>query len=205
METKRTRNYATVVYPESAPEDWEEKLVQQFVPAFISPLHDKDLNPTGDTKKPHYHVIIMFDSVKTVDQALEVFNIIGGVGCEVVKSIRGYSRYLCHLDNPEKAQYNIDDVRQLCGADYNDVIALACDRRASISEMMDFCDTYNVNSLYLLMNYARQFRPDWHKFLVDNAAVTMSLYLKSRKWSVDSGELSIVDPETGEVIGSDIT
>ena len=46
----RTRNYATVVYPDSAPENWQEILTQHFVPAFISPLHDKDLNPTGETK-----------------------------------------------------------------------------------------------------------------------------------------------------------
>ena len=38
----RTRNFATVVYPESAPDDWQEILSQQFVPAFISPLHDKE-------------------------------------------------------------------------------------------------------------------------------------------------------------------
>ena len=46
----RTRNYATVVYPESAPNDWIEVLTQQFVPCFISPLHDKDVNPGGDIK-----------------------------------------------------------------------------------------------------------------------------------------------------------
>ena len=55
----RTRNYATVVYPESAPSDWIDKLTECFVPAFISPLHDKDINPGGEPKKPHYHVIIM--------------------------------------------------------------------------------------------------------------------------------------------------
>ena len=69
----RTRNYATVVYPESAPSDWIDKLTECFVPAFISPLHDKDINPGGEPKKPHYHVIIMFDSVKTRDQAKEIF------------------------------------------------------------------------------------------------------------------------------------
>ena len=101
--TTRTRNFATVVYPESAPDNWQEILSEQFVPAFISPLHDNDLNPTGEVKKPHYHVMIMFDSVKTREQAQDIFNLIGGVGCEIVQSLRGYARYLCHLDNPDKA------------------------------------------------------------------------------------------------------
>ena len=68
----RTRNFATVVYPESAPENWQDILVEQFVPAFISPLHDKDINPTGEIKKEHYHILIMFDSVKTDLELIEI-------------------------------------------------------------------------------------------------------------------------------------
>lgn len=57
----------------------------------------------------------MFDSVKTEKQAVEFFSTFGGVGCEVVNSSRAYARYLCHLDNPEKASYKIDQVRQFGG------------------------------------------------------------------------------------------
>ena len=110
------------------------------MPSFISPLHDKDTNPTGEPKKPHYHVLIMYDSVKTSEQAKELFALIGGVGCEVVQSIRGYARYLCHLDNPEKFQYNIDDVKSLCGADYVGTIGLAIDKLKALDEMMEFCE-----------------------------------------------------------------
>lgn len=56
MEKKRTRNWATVVYPESAPDDWIMKLQEQCVPALISLLHDKDINADGTRKKEHYHV-----------------------------------------------------------------------------------------------------------------------------------------------------
>ena len=126
--SSRTRNYATVVYPESAPEDWQTILEECFVPAFISPLHDSDVNPGGEIKKAHYHVVIMFDSVKTIEQAVAVFEKIGGVGCEKVNSIRGYARYLCHLDNPEKFQYPQEKVRALCGADYITTIGLVTDK-----------------------------------------------------------------------------
>lgn len=83
MEKKRTRNYATVVYPESAPIDWIRLLQEQCVPALISPLHDKDLNTDGTLKKEHFHVMILFDGVKTSEQAQEVFSVIGGVGIEL--------------------------------------------------------------------------------------------------------------------------
>lgn len=182
----RTRNYATVVYPESAPDGWQDILSQCFVPAFISPLHDKDINPTGEPKKPHYHVVIMFDGVKTREQAQEVFTKIGGVGCEVVQSIRGYSRYLCHLDNPEKAQYAQEDVRSLCGADYPGTIGLVTDKYKAIGEMIDFCEQNNVVSYSELLVYCRSERFDWFRVLCDNGTVVMKEYLKSRQWTHDN-------------------
>ena len=49
----RTRNFATIVYPESAPENWKSILENEIVPALISPLHDKDINADGEKKKAH--------------------------------------------------------------------------------------------------------------------------------------------------------
>lgn len=198
--TNRTRNYATVVYPESAPDNWKSILAEHFIPAFISPLHENDINPTGEPKKPHYHVIIMFDSVKSIEQAREVFSTINGVGCEVVKSIRGYARYLCHLDNPEKAQYDPSQVTSLCGADYMGVIGLAVDKYVALAEMQDFCDKYNVVSFYALATYARSHRSDWHRILCDCGSVFMREYLQSRYWSREQGYSVIIDPETGEML-----
>ena len=196
----RTRNYATVVYPESAPDNWKDILSQLFVPAFISPLHDSDLNPTGEIKKPHYHVMLMIEGVKTKEQVQSVFNSIGGVGCEVVQSVRGYARYLCHLDNPEKHRYSESDVCSLSGADYRSVIGLASDKYKALGEMQDFCEQYNVMSFYLLSKYARSHREDWYRILCDCGAVFMREYLKSRKWSSDTDNLHIIDQETGEQI-----
>ena len=59
---------------------------------------------------------------------VDIFEKIGGVGCQRINVVRGYARYLCHLDNPEKAQYNISDVISLGGADYQEVISLASDK-----------------------------------------------------------------------------
>lgn len=181
--TKRTRNYATVVYPDSAPEDWQDLLASQFVPAFISPLHDKDINPGGESKKPHFHVMIMFDNVKTREQAQEVFSLIGGVGCEVVNSLRGYARYLCHLDNPEKAQYEPETVRALCGADYVSVIGLVTDKYKAISEIIDFCVEQDIYSFSRLLEYCRNERFDWFRVLCDNGTIVVEKYLKSRSWT----------------------
>lgn len=195
----RTRNYATIVYPESATDDWLDILKDLKIPAFVSPLHDNDLNPDDTPKKPHYHILLMFESLKTVDQAKEIIGKIGGVGCEVVNAIRGYARYLCHLDNPEKRQYDISNVISVCGIDYQTIIGLASDKYKAMSEMCDFCDQYNINSFYLLSKYARNQRQDWYRTLCDNGTMFMKEYLKSRQWSVNMGHENLID-ENGEVI-----
>lgn len=196
----RTRNYATVVYPESAPANWLQILSEQFVPAMISPLHDKDINPDGECKKAHYHVLITYETMKTTEQAKQLIDLFSGVGCEVVNSLRGYARYLCHLDNPEKHQYRQDDVKTLCGADYSSAISLSTDKYSALGEMQDFCEKYGVNSFYLLSKYARANRIDWYRILCDSGSVFMREYLKSRKWSQDNEMCQIVDQETGEIL-----
>jgi len=179
----RTRNFATAVYPESAPDGWLDVLTEMFIPAFISPLHDMDVNPDGEIKKPHYHVMLMFDNVKTDEQAKEVFDSIGGVGLERVNSTRGYARYLCHLDNPEKHQYPTDGVRCLSGADYLSVIGLPTDRLKVIGEMMDFCDETGLESFSKLSRYAKANRPDWYRSLTTDCGYFMGKYLKSVTWT----------------------
>lgn len=183
----RTRNYASVVYPESAPENWQDVLSDLKVPAFVSPLHDKDLNATGEEKKAHYHVMLVFEGVKTLEQAREIFQQIGGVGCEAVQSLRGYARYLCHLDNPDKAQYPVEGVKAFCGADYIGAIGLVTDKYKAISEMIDFCVESGLTSYSSLLIYCRQERYDWFRVLCDNGTVVMKEFLKSLDWTLKQG------------------
>ena len=202
----RTRNFATVIYPESAPYGWQAILAEQFVPAFISPLHDKDINPGGEPKKPHHHVVIMYDNKKTIQQARELFEKIGGVGCEIVQSVRGYARYLCHLDNPEKAQYSPDDVRSLCGSDYTGVCSLVIDKYKAIRDMIQYCCENDIHSYATLLEYCASERFEWFRVLCDNGTVVMKEYLKSRTWTIRTAPLQpqddnvAVDKNTGEVI-----
>ena len=179
----RTKNFATVVYPESCPENWLEVLGELLIPCFVSPLHDKDFNPNGEPKKSHYHVLFRFDGVKTLEQVKEILPKIGGVGCEPVNSIRGYARYLCHLDNPEKAQYDTAKVRCFCGADYIDTVNLITDKYKVITEILDYCDQNKIYSYRNLVQYCRVNRPEWFRVLCDNGSYVVLEYLKSAQWT----------------------
>lgn len=175
----RTRNYATVIYPESAPSDWKERLSNTHVAAFVSPLHDKDINPDGTKKKAHYHVLVMFDGVKTIAQAKTIFDGIGGVGCEIIDTTRGYARYLCHMDNPEKAQYKADDVQAFNGADYLSTISLVTDKYKVLREIMAYVRDQNLLSYADLLDYCAENRQDWFRVLCDSGTYVISHYIRS--------------------------
>ena len=184
MADLRYRNFATVIYPDSenTPDNWVDVLADFKTPMLISPLHDSDLNPTGEPKKAHYHVIICFEGKKSKDQVRELFDQVGAVGLEVVNSLRSYARYLCHLDNPDKFNYAVSDVKMLSGIDYFDIIGLPTDRYSSISEMITFCSENYIYSYAELIRYSMSERSDWFRVLCDSGTIVMKEFLKSFRW-----------------------
>lgn len=179
---ERLRNYATIVYPDSAPDNWMGILGEMCIPAYVSPLHDKDKNPHGESKKPHYHVLLAFDGKKSLKQVVEIISQINGVGCEKVLSLRGYARYLCHLDNPEKTQYSVEDVCCFGGADILSAISLPVDKYKILIDIMQFVDDNCLYSYAKLLQYCRDNRMDWFRVLCDSGTYVIKEYLKSRFW-----------------------
>lgn len=179
----RCRNWATILYPESAVENWQLVLSETFkVPTLISPLHDNDVDPFGTKKKPHYHLIFAFDGNKSEDQIKVIAGAIGAVGLEKVKSLRSYARYLCHMDNPEKAQYKADDVVCLGGLDYFGICSCAADKYACIDAMIDWCEENECYSYARLFRFAKAEHRDWYRVLCDNGTYVVKEYLKSAAW-----------------------
>lgn len=191
--TGRTRNFATVVYPESAPTDWIERLNQQHIASLVSPLHDRDVNPNGELKKPHYHVLLMFESPTDYESKVApIFAEIGGVGRETVNSARGYARYLCHLDNPEKAQYSPLEVHCFGGADYNSIVSLPTDDVKIITEIKNFCRENEIYSLAEIIDIAETLHPEWYSTIVLSRCYVIDKYIKSLAWEFETGYVRAV-------------
>lgn len=185
---KRTRNWVFVLYPESAPSDWTQRLGDLHVQIMVSPLHT-DLNPDESEKKPHHHIMLMFDSVKTYEQVLEITDSLNCPHPQRVNSLRGQARYLCHLDNPEKKQYDPADVLTFCGVDYHQVCALASDKYLAIGEMMEFVSENNIVSFAELMLYARSNNEGWFRVLCDSSAMVMIAFIKSNYWAATCSDV----------------
>lgn len=167
-------------YPESAPENWKEIISSWLIDCLVSPLHEFDVNENGTRKKPHYHAILFFDSLKTFEQVHEIIEPLNGpIPIAPRGTKRNCTRYLCHLNNPEKFQYDESEVLEFQNADYETLKQRDADKYGYISEMMDFVDGQGCYSFAALMRYARDNRTEWFRALCDNSAYVMKEYCKT--------------------------
>lgn len=183
MKNIKKRNWAFVLWPDSAPINWYDILQESGLLFAISPLHDKDLNPDNSIKKSHYHIIMVFDGPTTFNNALNVAKRVGANTVQPLEQIRGYYRYFTHKDNPEKYQYNDNDITTINGFNINNYIELTYTevnklllqiqyliREKHIMEYSDLLDFLDLNGLKEMWDVAIH-----HTLLLDK-------YISSRRY-----------------------
>lgn len=159
------------------PDDFIVYLKSLHIPMFLSPLHLHDkvevfrTSAKGDMievlvdKKPHYHLMLMFEGNKSFDQIKTLLEPLNGTIPFQCTSLRGYARYLCHLDDPEKTQYLIDQVLCFGGADYLDAINLPKDDFRTLCMMLDYIKVSKVPTFFEFLMFCKDHRPDWLKVI----------------------------------------
>lgn len=179
----RTRNWTVVVYPESAPENWRDIIDEMHIEWVESPLHDSDINATGEKKKPHWHVLLMFGGVKSYEQVMELCQDLNCPRPERCHNSKAMVRYMAHLDNPDKAQYSISDIISHGGVDIAELLRPnASERYSLIREMIAFIRDNEIIEYQDVMDYAAEFRPDdWFPLLCDNSTFVINQYVTSQR------------------------
>lgn len=159
----KKRNWWFVLYPESAPPDWRDRLRATGLPIAISPLHDKDVYDNGEQagqpKKPHHHVILAYPGPTTYSVVCKLVQ--GELGQPIpqpLEAIRGGYRYLSHADNPDKYQYDAKDIETLNGFNILDYVDMTAAEAVAMNKELvslimelgfaDYCDFIE----YLLFN-----------------------------------------------------
>lgn len=177
----RARVWALIVYPESAPKNWRDILDGYHVPWIESPLHDKDKNPDGTTKKPHWHIMLKFEGKKSYQQVKEIADSIKAPIPQKVASPVGQVRYMIHMDNPEKYQYKREDIIAHSGADvdgYFEVSATAKNR--ILWEMMNYIIKNKVTSYAQFMVYIQSTgNRDWFDIAVNRNTLALKTLIDS--------------------------
>lgn len=176
----KNRYWSFVCYPESVMPDFKNYLSEMGCVFAVSPLHDKDVNATGEQKKAHWHVLLQFEGPTTYNKVKEqICDKIGATIPKAVISLRGYYRYLCHLDNPEKAQYNVEDIEEYGGFHIDLTVSEKNVIKANICE----CIAQNNFIEYVdLVDYYRDIGDFDYFEIVCNNTLFFSTYLKSKKF-----------------------
>lgn len=178
---QRFLSWTAVVYPESLPENWKGLLGELFIPWAVSPLHDKDINANGEAKKPHYHLLLSFRSVKTYEQVKEITDKLNSPAPQPCRDTRGLVRYFLHLDNPEKAQYNRADIEAGGGFDVENALKpTATEEEEILDKMCDFIETQWITEFCDFNSYVRKERPEWRSMLRKNCFY-LSQIIKSQR------------------------
>lgn len=226
----RAYNWALVVYPEDLPEDWLERL-KAVTPGFCSPPHDRDVNPDGADKKRHCHVLLCFKSKQSYAAVVAMLkglfgekgaSIVGVANPEVCRNVTGTVRYMVHADNPEKAQYEREEIIAWGGKQvdrvWGDDVTLIRGYLVSIEELIEERGIVEMSDLTSVLRQEER----WELYDVVTRRCTnfITILLASRRHRAERKEeghheratesmIKLVefppsipcDPTTGEVIG----
>lgn len=177
----KTRTWGMVVYPESAPNDWMELLAKTYLQFAVSPLHDKDVNPDGEIKKAHYHVILNWDGPVTSNAAKKTAEMVNAPQPIKIESVRGAYRYFTHMDNPEKYQYDEKEIKLFNGFDISTYIALTKEEKyEAIKEIKLLIYENGITEYIDLLDALEEHDFNLFKVACDNTILTNAMVRSMR-------------------------
>ena len=191
----KRREYAFLLYPDSCVADCLGVIKQLQQPFFVI-LHDKDVNPDGTLKKPHYHVMILFNNPRAEGTIRQINLRCGGNGhFEPILSRRGYVRYLCHLDNPEKHKYAPESILGFYGADYSKESMSVMQRKNLdddvFCDIIKFCKDHCIVAYCELVDYCIEHKKEWLPYLRGRNGQSIVSYIKSFYWLITNRRTDI--------------
>ena len=216
----KKRNWAFFVYPTkeqldavgsaydgsdgygSAPDDWIQQLQLSGLQYAISPLHDKDKHEDGSgrTKKPHYHVIVIYGSPTTYNNVKSLTDSFNAPIPQALEQVRGYYRYLTHKDNPDKYQYDEEDIVTGGGFNIADYIELSKSEVTEIKfKLQQLIREQNIIEYSAFMDYIQDNLDRINYDVASSHTIFFNTYIKSIRHSRQKSQMKI-DPDTGEVI-----
>lgn len=177
MRNIKKRYWAMVLYPESAPDNWRDKLRESGIQCAVSPLHDKDINADNTQKKAHYHIILCYEGPTTFKNVCSLTESLNQPIPQPLEQLRGYYRYLVHKDNPEKYQYDESMITTINGFDISNYLDLTSSQVISIlKQITQFIDDNNITEYCELIKIFRE--NDFYSQFLD-IAINKTFFLNS--------------------------
>lgn len=199
----KARYWSFFLYPDSAPENWMYQLQMTGLPFVVSPLHDKDTNPTGEAKKAHYHVIVCYNGPTTYSNVKKtITDPFNQPHPQYLQSVKGMYRYLTHKDNPEKFQYDEKDILPMNGFTIEDYAELSITDEDRIYDAIEQIIFENeITELYELTTFLKENNLSELKSFVRRHTYYIEKLISSLRHSNYFTKLHYeMDEETGELV-----
>lgn len=215
--TMKARHFGFLLYPESIPSNWKEELESLGVSMAVSPLHDKDKNPDGTLKKPHYHVIYVARNPVTTESVRNKIKRKLGNGSvahiEIIDYIKGNYEYLTHESKDAKAKnkhiYDKKDILHINDFDIDRYVTLdesqKKELRNQLVSIINECGIVNLKELTAFLDWrGGEFGIDNQKDVIDIIASNGNLFRMLFDGNYQNGfrpqYARRFNAETGEVI-----
>ena len=191
----KSKYFCAILYPDSTTYDTDyviKALAKEHLTFAVSPIHDKDVEEDGSPKKRHYHLLLAYSSATTLNNIKSWFKSCGLPESDlhtvrVCASGVGYFRYLTHKDNPEKAQYNVNDIKIFNDSDelfkrFSKTASEKIDDLVRIFQIVDELYTISFHSLlqYLMLN-----ERDLFKMITSSSALAICVKEYQRSLEYD--------------------
>lgn len=192
----KSRYWHCILYDDSARSDWYDFLECIGANVIISPRHDKDVftqdDPdrgikAGDYKKPHYHLMLIWDGPTTRKNAKRYVDAIGGTELLEPFSITGMVQYFTHKNSPEKAQYAREDMRSIGAVDIDRYYLAESDKLFMLDGLLDFIKLKSIWSFRILLDWTRNYNRDWYSLIVHSHRENIRAYQKSLEYELRKG------------------
>lgn len=191
----KSKYFCCVLYPDSLTYDVDKlikSLAEEHLTFAVSPIHDKDIEEDGSPKKAHFHLLLAYSSATTLNNIRGWFNACGMPESEL-HSVRvcasgvGYFRYLTHKDNPEKTQYDVNDIRVFndCDEVFNKFSKTASEKIDDLARIFQIVDELNTISFHSLIQYLMLNERDLFKMLTSSSALAICVKEYQRSLEYD--------------------
>jgi len=191
----KSKYFCAILYPDSSSYNTDKiilAMAEEHLTFAVSPIHDRDVDINGSPKKRHYHLLLAYSSATTLNNIRAWLNACGMPESEL-HSVRvcasgvGYFRYLTHKDNPEKTQYDVNDIRVFNDSDelFKKFSKTASEKIDDLVRIFQIVDELNTISFHKLIQYLMLNERDLFKLLTSSSALAICVKEYQRSLEYD--------------------